>query len=138
MASATTPRNPVENWKAVRDEWVDALRLLMDETEGWARRQGWGTTRDEKVLDEDRLGPYTTPQLVIRGPSGRLWLDPVARFVPGVEGLVDLVVLPSGGVELLARTPGGWWLYHEDAEGPKSPWSEATLVDAARRLGTSA
>lgn len=135
MATSTEqPRNPVENWEQVRDEWVAALESLVAETETWAHQQDWGTLRESKTITEDRLGPYEVPRLLIHGMFGRILLDPVARFVPGVEGLVDLFRIPSWDGLLIARTRDGWFLIHEDAEGPRSPWTEETLVEAARRL----
>ena len=41
---------------------------------------------------------------------------------------------PYRTVENWAKLPDGWYLFHDDAEGPRSPWSEATLIEAVRRL----
>ncbi|MEO6808302.1 MAG: hypothetical protein ABI353_04235, partial [Isosphaeraceae bacterium] len=89
-------------------------------------------------ITELDLGSYTVPRLLIHAIFGRLLLDPVARFVPGATGLIDFFVIPSYDSMLIIRTPEGWFLLEGDAEGPRVPWSEQALVDAAKRLSTRA
>ena len=36
MEVSTLPRRPVENWEAVRDEWVAAVERIADDAEAWA------------------------------------------------------------------------------------------------------
>ena len=134
MSTAIRPKNPVENWEQVRDEWVAAVEALIKDTESWAQHQGWGTLREPKQITEDRLGTYEVPRLLIHDLFGRLVLDPTARFVMGVEGLVDLYVIPSWESEMIARTLEGWFLILDDADGPRLPWSESVLVEAVKRL----
>jgi hypothetical protein len=138
MASSTLPKTPVENWERVRDEWVAAVEGLIGDAETWSHKQDWATRRDAKPIVEDRLGPYIVPQLLIQGTFGRLLLDPVARYIVGAEGLVDLFLIPSYDSLMIARYPEGWFLVPEDAEGPRVPWSEASFVEAALRLARSA
>ena len=38
MEVSTLPRRPVENWEAVRDEWVAAVERIVDDAEAWATR----------------------------------------------------------------------------------------------------
>src|SRR5262249_41906726 len=83
MPPSAKPRKPVENWEQVRDEWVTAVDRFMTEVEGWARKQEWATLRDPKTIDEDRIGAYTVPRLLVHAIFGRFLFDPVCRFVVG-------------------------------------------------------
>src|SRR5262245_9886124 len=119
MTQSTLPRKPVENWEQVRDEWVAAVEQLVRDAETWSQGQGWAVRKEPKTITEDRLGSYTVPRLLIHASSGRLLLDPVARYIPGATGLVDLYVLPSYDPVLVPRSADGWHLLPGGDGGPR-------------------
>jgi len=80
------------------------------------------------------LGQYTVPRLLIHATAGRLLLDPLARYVPGAMGAVDLYVLPSYDAAMISRTDDGWRLYPIGADDVPQPWSEETFVQTALQL----
>lgn len=128
MSSSTLPTTPVDNWEKVRDEWIAAVGDFMDETETWAKRQGWGVLREPKVIKEDDIGTYSVPRMLLHDLFGRVVLDPVARFVMGAEGRIDIHVIPSWESLIIVRMPEGWDLIYDDAEGPRSRWSEEVMI----------
>lgn len=134
MEPITLPTRPVENWEAVRDEWVAAVEQLISEAETWAARQDWGTLREPKTITEDGIGSYTVPRLLVHAIFGRVLLDPADRFVGGAEGVIDFFAIPSWSGWMIVRMPDGWYVLQEDAEGPKSAWSEQVFVDSVRQL----
>lgn len=134
MSTSTLPKNPVENWQQVRDEWVAAVEQLIGETETWAKSQDWGTLRESKTITEDRLGTYTVPRLLVHNMNGRVLIEAYARFVPGANGLVDVFRIPSWDGEMIELTADGWYLLRTDAEGPRELWSEPVFVAAVHRL----
>jgi hypothetical protein len=135
MSVPTLPKKPVENWEQVRDEWVEAVEKLITEAEGWARRREWTTKRDAKRVEEDRLGPYTVPRLLVHAVFGRFVLDPVCRFVPGAEGLVDFYVMPSWDSLTIVRDRGLWYLHLDHGDRvERRPWTEEVFAETVHRL----
>jgi len=118
----------------VRDEWVASVEQLVGDAEVWAQKHDWAVRREAKTLREDRLGQYTVPRLLIHATAGRLLLDPVARYVPGAMGVVDLYVLPSYDAAMISRTDDGWRLHPIGADDVPQPWSEETFVQTALQL----
>lgn len=58
--------------------------------------------------------------LMQKGPT-RILLDPIARFAPGVNGVVNLYMMPGyDDIASLYFVEGDWRLHYqfEDAEGP--------------------
>ena len=118
----------------MRDEWVASVEQLVGDAEVWAQKHDWAVRREAKTLREDRLGQYTVPRLLIHATAGRLLLDPVARYVPGAMGVVDLYVLPSYDAAMISRTDDGWRLHPIGADDEPQPWSEETFVHTALQL----
>lgn len=134
MTQSVLPTKAVENWEGVRDEWIAAVEQLVGDAEVWARNQDWAVRRDAKSIREDRLGQYTVPRLLIHATDGRLLLDPVARYVPGATGVVDLYVLPSYDAAMISRADDGWRLHPMDADDVPQHWSEETFVHTVLQL----
>ena len=88
-------RPGIDNPEAVKAEWLGRLNALVGEVEGWARASGWRTRRIDKTVNERRLGTYRVPVLLMEKDTVEVVLNPVARFVPGADGAVDLYVAPA-------------------------------------------
>jgi hypothetical protein len=134
MTQTVLPTKAVDNWEGIRDEWVASVEQLVGDAEIWAGKQDWAVRREAKSIREDRLGQYTVPRLLIQATAGRLLLDPVARYVPGVLGVVDLYVLPSYDAVMISRADDGWRLHPIGADDVPQPWSEETFVHTALQL----
>jgi hypothetical protein len=134
MTQTVLPTKAVDNWEGIRDEWVASVEQLVGDAEAWSRKQDWAVRRDAKNIQEDRLGQYTVPRLLIHATAGRLLLDPVARYVPGALGVVDLYVLPSYDAVMISRADDGWRLHPSVAEDVPQSWSEETFVQTALQL----
>jgi hypothetical protein len=134
MSPSTLPTKPAENWEKVRDEWLAAVEQLVQDVEAWACKREWAVRRDVKTITEDRLGSYTVPRTLIHTPAGRLLLDPVARYVQGAQGLVDLYVLPSYDAVMIARNGNSWQLHTGGGNGTNRPWSEQAFEEIAGQL----
>ena len=95
MSVSMMPRRPVENWEAVRDEWIDAAERIAGDVELWAREQHWLVHRGAKPITEDRIGSYEVPLLTIpdlRGPPDPRSDRPLRRWDFGSD---RLCVFPS-------------------------------------------
>jgi hypothetical protein len=119
----------------IRDEWLSAIDGLREQVRGWAEQQGWRVTQAEREVTEDEIGTYKVAALEIDAPQGELMLEPIARFVGGAEGRVDLSVWPSLFRVMLLRDSSRQWVVHTESgiDWP-NPWGERTLVDLANRL----
>jgi hypothetical protein len=118
----------------VLKEWGSAVGKLIEEAASWAGNQGWEVKRETKQLTDKFLGTYEVPELLIHTLKGRLLLDPVARYVVGATGLVDLCVLPSYDSVMIGRKDDRWYVYPTSANGSPQPWSERTFVDTVTEL----
>ncbi len=113
MSTVAVPQSPVANWEQVRDEWLSRLSALTDEVERWAQELGWSTRRMEFKLDDSQIGTYRAPALLMQEGNIRILLEPIARFVPGADGVVDLYRMPAyDDIASLYYSNGGWHLHY--------------------------
>lgn len=135
--SETLPRRPVESCEEQRDEWVAAVEQLISEAETWATEQHWSVHRGPKTITEGRLGTYEVPALLIWAPAGRFVIDPIARFVVGALGLIDLCVFPSYDYMMIIRTEAGWQ-FETNPKTVSRPWSKQTFLEVVSELARKA
>jgi hypothetical protein len=102
----------IDDAEAVKTEWLGRLGSLVDEIERWARMSGWRTRRIAKTVNERRLGTYRVPVLLMEKETVEIVLNPVARFVPGADGAVDLYVAPAYDDIASLYFEGDHWVVH--------------------------
>jgi len=130
----------IDEWQidpdAVRAEWLQTLDSLIADVQAWSVAEGWTVTHRTVEIIEDALGKYEAPALTIETPSGAVWLEPIARFVMGAPGRVDLSAYPTMfRVMLLPNGEGGRWRIRTDSGiYIKKPWNAETFVDLALDL----
>ena len=78
-----------------RSVWMDRVASLVGQVEQWAREMNWSTRRIEKTLDDIRFGRHRVPALLMQEDTCRILLEPIGRSAPGVEGVVDLYLMPA-------------------------------------------
>ena len=121
----------------IRDQWLEALKLLVDKVSAWASQEkGWRVNPvDTQSVSEEGLGTYSVPVLTIHTPEGRLVLEPIARNSPG-SGIVELYAWPSlYRVRLLQDQPGGEWEAHIDGwYVVPQQWNKESFVQIAHSL----
>lgn len=119
-----------------QDDWKEAVDHLVDEVEQWAHGERWRTARESKEITERNFGTYAVPVLLIKTPQGEVHLDPIARYVAGADGRVDLYAWPSMNRMMIVRERGtGHWKIETDS-GVEWPlvWSKDTVKDLIARL----
>ncbi len=120
---------------AVLPPWIADLDILLSQVESWCEEQDWPHKRQDKVLRERLLGPYAVEQLCFHTGRAGFMLDPVARFVPGGLGLVDLYVLPTLDSVILLRADDGWVLQVERPGNVQVlPWGKEQFRAAVSEL----
>jgi hypothetical protein len=137
VQSETLPRRPVECDEGQRDEWIAAVEQLVSDAEAWATEQHWSVHRGPKTITEGRLGTYEVPALLIWAPAGRFVLDPIARFVGGASGKIDLCVFPSCDSVMIVRTDAGWQV-ENNPRTISRPWSRQTFFQVLSELAEKA
>jgi hypothetical protein len=119
MATKKKLHEPVEYPGVLRDEWLSVLADLTRRVKSWAEGLGWSTRQISKKMKDSRLGSYEAPALLMQKETTRVLLDPVARFVPGADGVVDLYLMPAyDDIASLYFVDGKWRLHYMFAGTP--------------------
>ncbi len=93
--SADPTEQQKTNAHTLRDEWIHRLSDLTRSVKAWAEDLDWSTRQIGKNMKDSRLGPYEAPALMMQKGTTRVLLDPIARFTPGTDGVVDLYLMPA-------------------------------------------
>jgi hypothetical protein len=111
----------------LQSEWLDRLSTLLKLVRSWAEELDWSTRQIKKAMQDSRLGNYEAPALIMQKGATRLFLDPIARFAPGADGVVDLYLMPAyDDIASLYFVNGEWRLHYMS---PGTP-SVATIREA--------
>ena len=116
----------------MRDEWLRRFFNLTDLVRSWAEELDWSTRQIEKRMKDSRLGAYEALALIMQQGTTRVLLDPVARFAPGSEGVVNLYLMPAyGDIASLFFVNGEWRLHYTS---PRKQSVETTTEPEPRML----
>jgi hypothetical protein len=123
----------------VLGEWMNAIEDVEGQAEKWSTEAGWRSRRVEKEISETLLGSYSAPQLLIFAEPKLYVLDPIARFIPGGQGSLDLAVQPSYHTSSLYRDDSGKWYVHLDirngvSKGTRVEWSQDAFRQCVEEL----
>jgi hypothetical protein len=75
--------------------WMERLTTLVHHVRDWAEELGWASRVVDKPLDDSDIGDYKAPALILQRDMTRVGLEPIGRAASGIEGYVDLYVLPA-------------------------------------------
>jgi len=121
--------------QALLTEWLDHLEQLVQAVQAWATELDCSTRRIGKPMNDSVLGPYQAPALLIQHETTRLLLDPIARFAPGVEGVVDFYVMPAyDDIATLMLREGKWSLRRDCHLGPEKLPKELPPVPFSKKV----
>jgi hypothetical protein len=128
---------PTADTVAIRDEWIAAVNELVARVEGWCKEMEWATRRAPKRIEEESLGKYEVPMLLMQQWDVRLLMDPVGRTIVGAAGRVDFYVLPQyDDLAVLYRNDDGEWLMSVETGLPdnESPFTRDSFKDVVETL----
>jgi hypothetical protein len=112
----------------LREQWLKVLADLTSNVKSWAEEFDWSTRQIAKKMKDSRLGSYDAPALLMQKETIRVLLDPVARFTPGADGVVDLYLMPAyDDIASLYLVDGEWRLHYVF---PGTPPTVATIRQA--------
>jgi hypothetical protein len=110
---AAARRPPVEDPDREREDWIQLLGGLVREVKAWVQPD-WSTREVEKAMQDSILGAYSAPALLMQRTFTRVLLEPITRFAPGTDGVVDLYLMPAyDDIASLYRAAGEWKLQYE-------------------------
>ncbi len=119
------------------EDWRELVESLMADIAKWAQQQGWLVHRDEKFINEEQLGEYSVPDLVIRLPEGRISVEIAGRNTIGADGRVDISAFPSLNRMLLLRVGGQWKIKTDSHVAWPREWGKKAFVELARLLASA-
>jgi hypothetical protein len=95
------------------DDWLDLLKGLVENVKAWAEAAGWETRLTGRDVNERGGVRYDVPVLVLDREETEVSLVPIARKVPGADGLVDFYLMPDfDDVASLYREEGQWFFHY--------------------------
>src|SRR5271155_1666039 len=113
MATRNKTDKDVDDSGVLRDRWLKVLADLTSNVKSWAEELDWSTRQIAKKMKDSRLGSYDAPALLMQKETTRVLLDPVARFTPGADGVVDLYLMPAyDDIASLYLVDGEWQLHY--------------------------
>ncbi|MGO8671813.1 MAG: hypothetical protein ACLQVD_10660 [Capsulimonadaceae bacterium] len=86
---------PAIGAKELVSEWQRAIEGLFAGIDQWSQAASWSTERSDVQKEERPLGSYSVPVLTVSNPNGTVYFEPVARFVSGGSGSVEMYAWPS-------------------------------------------
>jgi hypothetical protein len=105
-------RPKVENPDKERVDWIVLLDQLVTTVSAWVEPD-WATRVIKKTMSDPLLGEYEAPALLMQRDVTRLLLEPITRFAPGVDGVIDLYRMPAyDDIASLYRVGDEWRLHY--------------------------
>lgn len=113
MATADAPKTFEIDAAKLRDEWLSRLNDLIERVQWWVEEVGWSTRKIEKRMQDSQIGKYHAPALLLQIETDRVLLDPIDRTAQGVDGVVDLYLMPAyDDIASLYYCDGAWKLQY--------------------------
>jgi hypothetical protein len=125
---------------AIIAEWQSALSALESDITTWAEERGWKVSCEEIAIDEEAFPfSYKVTALTIETDQGRIVIEPIARWVYGVKGRVDLYAYPSfHRVKMLysayTESEGQWTVRTDSGIDWPEPWGKTAFYNLAQGL----
>ena len=114
------------------ETWIKQLRSLVDRVHMWAKEFGWAVRDVYKPLEDNDIGDYKAPGLVLQRDMTRVGLEPISCAAGGAEGLVDLYMLPAyDDIAMLFFFDDRWHLHY--AGGTSNAVEDKPLTKKAFR-----
>lgn len=115
LMSISHPLKSNADQNEVRKNWLLRISDLVANVDLWAQESGWSTRVIKKRMNDSLLGDYQAPALILQFETVKVLLDPVARFVDGTDGVVDLYLMPAyDDIASLYLHDGTWQVLYSE------------------------
>jgi hypothetical protein len=126
------------DWGERRRQWMDAVEQLYQQVTGEllaeSITQGLVTvSRDEKVIEEEYLGTYRVPELVLHVSGETVRFSPKGYNIIGAQGRIDLVG-ELDAMTLVLEPAGHWSIVLSRVPRHVVALDGKTLAEALRRV----
>lgn len=114
-------------------QWRDRLQQLFTSIRQWCQQLPGGAFIQEEplTLREERSGEYEVSRLLIFSGGQTMRVEPVAAWVVGADGRVDLKGLGGPLVLLYVQQDGGWFSLQNQFPMAMSPLTETLFLQLA-------
>ena len=109
---ATARRPTVEDPERERADWIQLLLEMAAKVTDWVSPD-WSIRVIQKEMSDSVLGEYSAPSVLMQRELVRVMLEPVTRFAPGADGVVDLYLMPAfDDIATVYRVSGEWKMHY--------------------------
>jgi hypothetical protein len=114
--------------------WRKRLQQLYTDIRQWCQQLPGGATIIEEplLLREERSGQYEATRLVVTSNGQTLRVEPVASWVVGAAGRVDVKGIGGPFILLLSDENGGWFYLPDRSPINTIPLTEALFLKLAQ------
>jgi len=123
------------NWNKIKEDWITTLDNFLNKIKLWlsepAQENLLTIIETKGGLNEEALGHYSAPMLIIRADKDTIKIIPVGRFVLGAKGRVNM--LGYGKKKGFLLVDEGWIYFHEK-RGYGEPLGEPLTKELFIRL----
>jgi hypothetical protein len=113
--------------------WREQLRLLFENLRLWCQALPRGADVQEELITirEERSGEYEVSRLVIRSDGQVMWVEPVALWIVGADGRVDLEGVGGPFTLLYSQQDGAWVFLRETPPLATFPLTQQLFLQLA-------
>ena len=120
MPATKTRSKPALHVASPHQDWLAQLDKLLANIQAWGRELDWATRRIEKRMRDADIGSYLAPALLLQHETLRLLVEPISSAAPGVDGLVEVYLMPAyDDVARLFLCDGRWSLSYVWSQTPR-------------------
>jgi hypothetical protein len=124
-------------WAAFRvKDWRTQLTQLHEKVRQWVQEDDDLAHFEELQCDrsEERSGPYEVPMLIIHTRGATARLEPVARWVVGAEGRVDLIGEDDRAILVVDKNNVWSWIRQSGVEPGPHPLNKDLFLNLLRAV----
>ena len=131
------PANEID-WGERRRQWIEAVERLYQQVTGVLLAESISqglvaVSRREKVIEEEYLGTYRVPELILEVSGETVRFSPKGRNIIGAKGRVDLVG-ELDAMTLVLESAGQWSIVLSRVPRHVVALDRKTLAEALRRV----
>jgi hypothetical protein len=131
------PANDID-WGERLREWIDAVERLYEKVTGELLADSIAkslvtVSRIEKEIQEEYLGAYRIPELILKIGGEAVRFSPKGRNIIGAKGRVDLIG-ELDAMTLVLEPEGQWMIVLSRAPRQVTALDDKTLAEALRRI----
>ena len=114
--------------------WIKLIKNLCATIKKWAEEESWLVAEQHIEIEEEPLGKYSVPMLMIKSGYGHISIEPVGREIMGADGRVEICLFPDMTRMILIRKNAHWILKTDSGVTWPESWSRKAFIKLVRTL----